>query len=355
MGMNFNKNQFIQLLLRLKFLIPFVNTYLSRYKIIFAIKRIIFAEFTFRQQKTEREYFAQNLKKAMPVLSKKEINKISKKSWYSIHFSSIRLSILKSLDSDKLRQYIVNNVEIEGIENLKSACQDSQPIVFFTPHFGDFITGSMRLAIEGTKDKTFNVFYEKPDTVSHNAEFKPIIDKLHLSANVLLNDKMAILKGLRALKKGEALIMFADLAQMKEGSFFVPFFDQLVLAMGGTAFFASKSNAKLIPFYCYPTGIMKSKLIVKQPLNPIKTENLEESVYLLTKEIHADMERQLRETPEHWRYWADWDSWFPLNKSIRMDKNSDLWKDNLQELMKDYSQNQSEIYNFLKEFQARLT
>ena len=326
---------------------------LSKNPILFTVKKQIFAEIAFRKQQKERESFFTNFKSAFPLLSSEDLQKKAKNNWHSQYFNYCRVQVLKRISKQKIRQYLINNIDIERIENLKSACQENQPIVFFTPHFGDFIAGSLRLGIECAKHKPINVFYQHPKDNPSNADFKPIIDKCDFPPEAaILYDSKAILKGLRALKKGQALIMFSDLAEMNEASFFIPFFNRLILAMGGTAFFAIKSGAKIIPYYCIPSKLMKSKLIIEAPLEIPTAENLEDSIYLLTKTIFANMENQFKKTPEHWHYWAKWHQWTPVNKSFELDYNA--WNKNIDEMKKVYFARQPKLNEFLEEFETKI-
>jgi len=99
--------------------------------------------------------------------------------------------------------------------------------------------------------KKVSLFYESPEKNPTTSIYKGLMERLGCDARVLYNDKTAVLKGLRVLKNGQVLGMMPDVFEYNLGLMYVPFFGRLTVAMGGTAFFALKTNARLIPGYSW--------------------------------------------------------------------------------------------------------
>jgi hypothetical protein len=118
--------------------------------------------------------------------------------------------------------------------------------------------------------------------------------------------------------------------------------------MNGTAFFALRSNALLVPVHCYQTGPLRYAVRFDAPMEPVRTASFDDDVHRLTADIHAHMDAQIRAAPEHWNYWDSLGE--RLVHGVRLPDASqpEAWRDLLPHF------GGGEAQGFVRELQARL-
>lgn len=209
---------------------------------------------------------------------------------------------LTSLGVDELNSFLDRFVRIEGREHLDAVVESDAPVVFVTPHYGNFAAGCLKLIKEIGHRKTVNTFYNPPLKNRTAQGFEALFHRLGYGYNALFNDDTAVLKALRVLKRGEALTMMPDVFDITGHVLYVPFFGRLIPAMAGTALFAIKGNANVIVGYNCPGPGLTSTLKLNAPLAYARTGNLDTDLLTLTAAIFAELEAQIRAAPEHWIY-----------------------------------------------------
>lgn len=296
----------------------------------------------------------ENFKLAFPQMSEAERRDLIKRHWRARFQSELERLQLSGMPRRQLLEYCRARVEVEGEENLRAACESPRPVVFFTPHYGSFAVGVMRAMMDVEQHKILSVFYDPPDVSPTTAVYQGLFERLGCRAKILFNDKTAVLKGLRALKNGNALGIMPDVYDFNMGMMYVPFFGRLAVAMGGTAFFALKSNALLIPVYCWRRGRERFVLNYGAPVELSRTGNLNEDIYLTTVDIFGRMEEQLRAAPEHWVYWESLHERFSNGGHVALPHGATTWESQFAKLCAEMAEKKSSLGRFLTTFEARL-
>lgn len=189
-----------------------------------------------------------------------------------------------------------------GTSSVDAVRQSEGPVIFVTPHYGNFPAGCLKLIKEIGRHKTVNAFYNPPSTNRSSEGFEQLFQRLGYGFHALFNDDSAVLKALRVLKRGEALTMMPDVFDISGHVLYVPFFGRLVPAMAGTALFALKGRAQVIIGYNCPGEGLSSTLKLGAPLAIERTGELEADIATLTAAIFRELEAQIRSAPEHWIY-----------------------------------------------------
>ncbi|HEV2707872.1 MAG TPA: hypothetical protein VGV59_18275 [Pyrinomonadaceae bacterium] len=295
-----------------------------------------------------------NFALAFPEMTETAREELIKKHWRSKFQSEFERIQLNAMPREQLIRFCRTHVEIEGERNFRAACESSRPVIFFTPHYGNFAFACVHLTIEVGAYKTISFFYDSPEVNPTTAMYKGLIERLECNAKTLYNDKTAVLKGLRALKNGNALGMMPDVYEYNPGLMYVPFFGRLAVAMGGTAFFALKSDALLIPLYCYRRS--GGRFIIKYgaPVELSRTDDFARDMYVTTARIHADMQRQLTALPEHWVYWPTLDDRFGFAARTELPRDEWGWMERFFALRSELAEEHSSLAGFLSSFEARL-
>ncbi|HEV2705462.1 MAG TPA: hypothetical protein VGV59_06030 [Pyrinomonadaceae bacterium] len=295
-----------------------------------------------------------NFKLALPQLSETERQDLIKRHWRARFQSELERIQLNGMPRGRLLEYCRTRVEVEGAENLRAACESPQPVIFFTPHYGSFVVAVMRVMMDVEQHKTLSLFYDPPEVNPTTTIYQGLIERLSCNTKILFNDKTAVLKGLRALKNGNALGIMPDVYDFNMGMMYVPFFGRLAVAMGGTAFFALKANAMLIPLYCWRRARGQFILKYGAPVEPVRTGNLNEELYLTTAKIFKRIEEQLTAAPEHWIYWESLHERFSYGGNVALPHDTASWESQFTKLRAELAEEKSSLGRFLAAFEARL-
>lgn len=246
--------------------------------------------------------FTQSVRVAFPELSDRDAAALHARYRLSMRKFGMVKEHLAGLDAAELSSNIDRYVDVEGQQHLDAVKASDAPVIFVTPHYGNFPAGCLKLIKEIGHTKTVNTFYNPPSKNRSSEGFEELFKGLGYGFNALFNDDTAVLKALRVLKRGEALTMMPDVFDISGHVLYVPFFGRLVPAMAGTALFALKSKATIIVGYNCPGEGLHSTLKLGAPLVFERSGKLDDDIAGLTAAIFRELEAQIRQSPEHWIY-----------------------------------------------------
>lgn len=302
----------------------------------------------------ETKQLKQNFALAFPERSEKELRDLVIKFRRSTFQGEYERRLLNLMPGPQLRDFCLQRVEIEGGEHLRAACEGPEPVVLFTPHYGSFAVGTMRAAMDIAPHKQFSVFYDSPEKNPTTHIYKGLIDRLEVGTKVLYNDRTAILAGARALKKGGVLGIMPDVYEFNLGLMYVPFFGGLTVTMGGTAFFALKANARLLPAYGWRRRHGHFVVRYDPPIELSRTGDLAEDIYHTTVRIFANLQAQFTAAPEHWVYWDRFAARMAYEYNVRLPRAGESWSEQFTSLRQALATEQSPLGRFLRNLEAGL-
>jgi|GEM_PF-5822247 len=291
---------------------------------------------------------------ALPHLREAEVEALVRRHWRARFQSEFERVQLNGMPREQLRRYCLERVEIEGAEHLRAACESPDPLILFTPHFGSFAVACLRAILDVEQHKTISLFYDPPEVNPTTAVYRPLIERLGCNSKVLLNDRTAVLKGLRALKNGNALGIMPDVYSYNLGMMFVPFFGRLAVAMGGTAYFALKSNARLIPAYCRRSARGRFVLQYGAPIELSRTGDFGRDVFNTTARIFANIQETLTALPEHWIYWDTFFERFAFAPEVGLPREGESWAEGFGAYRSALAECKSSLARYLGTFEGRL-
>src|SRR5215213_11130589 len=302
----------------------------------------------------ETDELRRNFSLAFPHYSEREVRELTLKYRRSTFESEYERKQLDMMPAAQLRDFCMKRVEIEGEEHFRAACETPGPVVLFTPHYGSFAIGTMRAALDIAPYKQFSIFYDSPEKNPTTYIYKGLVDRLDAGTKVLYNDRTAILAGARALKKGGVLGIMPDVYEYNLGLMYVPFFGGLTVAMGGTAFFALKAKARLLPAYCWRRKPGHFVLRYDAPIELSSTGNLAEDIYQTTVKIFANLEAQFTAAPEHWIYWDRFSNRMSYELEVKLPRENESWSEQFTKLRRAVATEQSTLGRFLVGFEKDL-
>ena len=225
-----------------------------------------------------------NIKNAMPELSKDEIQIILKDMWENLGRTVGEFSQLPRLTGDEFKK----RVTIEGEEHFEKAKARGKGFIFFSGHFANWEIAPKTAAEIGY-----------PLALVYRHSNNPMVDRLILKTrkgahNGMFSKGKGAAKGILAhLKKGGHIGMLVD--QKKSDGIPIKFFGRDVMTAQAAADFALKYGIPLIP--------AKVKRVNKTHFQTTIFPELEiegKSTEQIMTEVNELFESWIRETPSQW-------------------------------------------------------
>jgi lauroyl/myristoyl acyltransferase len=114
-----------------------------------------------------------------------------------------------------------------------------------------------------------------------------------------------VVAAMRALERNEWLVMMPDAFDDITHTIAVPFFGRMLRVAAGTAFFALRSDALIVPVFAIPAKRLGVRVTLGRPIDSRRffASDEPQSIFMLTRALFTCFERELRRAPEHWHNW----------------------------------------------------
>lgn len=246
-------------------------------------------ELLFRLDGKRRNRTYANLSLAFPEWSVGERSRVAKGVFR--HFGLVAADFFRT--PLRSAQELLDNVEVQGMENLYAAEKIGKGILVVTGHMGNWERFGHWATSVG----------RHLSVVARDANQSGIQDRVakireHTGIEVLSqgNSARQILTKLRQRE------MVALLPDQNANEVFVPFFGHPAGTVLGPAVLHQRTGAPLLPSYCVRTGVGKYRVIV---LPAIDSENVVQDFPTVTTQLNAALESVIREFPEQWLWMHD--------------------------------------------------
>ncbi len=193
------------------------------------------------------------------------------------------------------KEQIISTVKLEGEEHLKNALALGRGVLALSAHLGSFAIIGSRLAANGYP---FSVVVKHPS----DERFAELMNQYRAGVGVhtiSAKPRREAVRGiLRALRDNRIVMVIAD--EFKSGGVTVNFMGQLSSAPRGPATLALRTGAVTLPVFAIrgPDGSLT--LSVGAPIEPIRKQDLEESVAATTALFTRHLEMMIRRYPDQW-------------------------------------------------------
>jgi KDO2-lipid IV(A) lauroyltransferase len=212
------------------------------------------------------------------------------------HFGTVFAEIIKNRSMKK--EKILRLISVEGKEHLEKALQGGEGALIFSAHLGNW---EMATALVSQIGKV-NVIARPLDNKGIEDELLKIRKKL--GANVIYKQQAAR-PILRALQDNEMVAILIDQNTVRNQAVFVDFFGKSAATTPSLAAFSLKTEAPLIPVFCYPTQSGKYQLKIFPPLETVVTGDEEQDVLKITQICTKIIQNQIQENPKVWLWFHE--------------------------------------------------
>ncbi len=233
-----------------------------------------------------------NLEIALPELSEDEKERILDGTFESLGRHLGFVSHFKRFQHEDIR----NLIEIVGREeHFDPARESGRGILFFTGHFGSWEVFHLLSPAFGYG---MNVLVRRID----NLLVERHVENFRTRFGAVTIDKTkSARKMFRVLENGELLGMMADLNVQEKEGVFVDFFGVPASTTTSIAKLALSTNAIVMPaFAVWEKAKGKYVIYLESPVEYRKTENAEQDIENLTRDITNVVEKYVRQYPEQW-------------------------------------------------------
>ncbi len=239
-----------------------------------------------------RQISLSNLKTAFgEELSLRVLKSISRRCF--MHYGQVILDIIKfpSLSEKKKSSIMV----MEGQDHLEKALQKGRGALLFSGHYGNWEIASYYLS----KLARLNVIARPLDNTFLEKELYRL--RTGLGAKVI-SKHQATKHILHSLREKEVAVILIDQNVLRSQAVFVDFFGKKAATTPSLAAFFLRTQAALIPAFCYPATSHKYLIHINKPLEISLSGDHSQDVLKITQICTKIIEIQIRKNPQFW-FW----------------------------------------------------
>jgi lauroyl/myristoyl acyltransferase len=216
--------------------------------------------------------------------------------------SRLLLSYVLGLSRTELQSFFDSRTVFEGAAFAAPMLDGTRPVILAAPHYGAAPIGYVAAVNRVGAGKPINLFYDSART---SPRIKLLFERGGLDTNTLLGGFTGVVAAMRALERKEWLVMMPDAFDDIAHTLAVPFFGRMLRVAAGTAFFALRSDAWVVPVFAAPRARLGVRVTLGRPIDSRRFYAFDEpqSIFMLTRALFTCFERELRRTPEHWHNW----------------------------------------------------
>ena len=240
-----------------------------------------------------------------------------------VHFAKSAIDFLRAaaMTRDEIERLTV----CEGRDYLEAAVSGGRGVVILTAHLGNWEVLGRWLAGHGYR---LTVVAREPDS--------PVFARYirHMRENSgfrVLNKGASARELLSCLRRREAVALLAD---QNSGDLFVPFFGVPAGTVAGPASLALHTGAALIPAYCVREPNDSYRILIREPIPAVRTEDHDADIARIMAEANRVLEDVVRQYPDQWLWFHNrWRSAFEEKNRPRLPPGFD--QDALRALVRD--------------------
>jgi hypothetical protein len=203
-----------------------------------------------------------------------------------------------SLDRDALHQFFDERVRYDGST---WPLDERRPLILAAPHYGATTVGFLAAVHRMHRRRPVNVFF---DAEIGSRQIVRLLDYAGVDVAQLQSGFAGSIEALRALRRGECLIMMPDAFDVSARTLVVPFFGRLLRVAAATAFLALRSNALVVPVFATAGTKLSLDVRVDTAIDARRFSGDEsQKIFTLTHALFSRFESVFRGGPAHWRGW----------------------------------------------------
>ncbi|MDC0875906.1 lysophospholipid acyltransferase family protein [Candidatus Pelagibacter sp.] len=227
-----------------------------------------------------------NIKKAMPGINSKNINKITKLMWNNYGRVFAEYVFIKNFRYGKLN----SRIKIEGQEILDEIKKLNKQVVFISGHLGNFELMALHLEKSGINLSTI---YRPLNNIFLNKIMEKIRKK-YICKNQIKKGIGGIKNLVNLKKKNYSTALMID-QRVSEG-IKSNFFNEEAFTTTIPAQLVKKFKIPIVPIFIERINDINFKITIKKPID----FSNEESIKKITDDLNHILEKMILQNPEQW-------------------------------------------------------
>ncbi|MEJ5186120.1 MAG: hypothetical protein WHT46_03460 [Candidatus Geothermincolales bacterium] len=257
-----------------------------------------------------RERLQEKIRQAMPELAPGEVRRIAREVCAAAIFPMLDLFLMA-----KHKGEIMDNLQVEGWENLEKAESEGKGVLFTTGHIGMY---PILHAVLYHMGKPYTpVMYYPEDTPLPRYVETMARQAYDLGADpenpVFWAGQDTLNRIRRHLEKGKRACITFDV----DGSGLVTFFGKPAALATGLAHFSLQLGTPIVPFALFRgKDLVHNRLVFYPPIFPHPERDKREEIPRIMQEVALAGERMIRTAPEQWMSWFGLWHWWEKGKKL---------------------------------------
>ena len=195
---------------------------------------------------------------------------------------------------DRSPQWLLDNLDLEGFDNLEAALALGRGAILALPHLGNWDLAGAHLAARGVDVAAVAETVEPPELFEWFVESRR---KVGIDVIALGPDSGAVVT--RALAANRVVCLLSD-RDISGAGIAVEFFGEETTVPGGPAMLALRTGAALLPGSAYFAANGRHVARIGAPIPAVREGRLRADVERVTADIVRHLEDAIREAPEQW-------------------------------------------------------
>jgi len=224
--------------------------------------------------------------------SEGELHIIAKKTFQNLGMMAIEFFRIPRMDVENFKKKLV----VEGLDKAMELFKKSG-VLLLVSHFGNWELMGLMSKVIGNPIMVI----AKP---MKNRYIDQFITGIRQAAGleVILPEK-ASRKVIRALSENRVVGILIDQRAKRSEGVWADFFGRKAPTTPGLALLALKTGAPVLPVFMIRNGFQRHRLLIKKPLELIRTGNVKKDVEANTQLINLTLESMIRQYPDQW-FWV---------------------------------------------------
>ncbi len=226
--------------------------------------------------------------------SEGEIRSIAKKNFQNLGMMMIEFFRIPKMDVKTFKK----RVKIEGLEEALRLLEKGKGALLLLSHFGNWELMGLMSKVIGNPIMVI----AKP--LKKNQRLDQFLTKIRNVAGLeVVSSIKASRKVIRALSQNRVVGILIDQRAKRSEGIWAEFFGRKAPTTPSLAVLAMKTDAPVLPVFMIRNGFQKHRLLIKEPLELIRTGDIKKDVEANTQLFNDTLESMVRQYPDQW-FWV---------------------------------------------------
>lgn len=226
--------------------------------------------------------------------SEGEIRSIAKKNFQNLGMMTTEFFRIPKMDVKTFKK----RVKIEGLEEALRLLEKGKGALLLLSHFGNWELMGLMSKVIGNPIMVI----AKP--LKKNQRLDQFLTKIRNVAGLeVVSSIKASRKVIRALSQNRVVGILIDQRAKRSEGIWAEFFGRKAPTTPSLAVLAMKTDAPVLPVFMIRNGFQKHRLLIKEPLELIRTGDIKKDVEANTQLFNDTLESMVRQYPDQW-FWV---------------------------------------------------